>query len=71
LCSTNDDNVEARLLEAGVVLDGTTCACVIDDTDIHGVPYDDSFCSNQFDSTDPDRHDKAAARVEAICGWDL
>jgi hypothetical protein len=38
---------------------------------MRGVPYDGSFCSDQFDSDDPDRFDQAKVRVEAICGWSL
>jgi hypothetical protein len=54
---------------AGITLDGSSCACVIDEQHAKAVPFDDSFCSSNFDSSDPDRHDKAQVVASAICGW--
>jgi hypothetical protein len=71
LCSTNRDDTAALLADAGVTLYGETCACIARESTVVGVDYDDSFCSNQFESDDPDRFGKAKARVEAICGWRL
>ena len=71
LCDTNDADVQALLDDAGVTLDESTCACVEGDTVARAVPRDESFCRDQFEDTDDERHAKARARVEAICGWDL
>jgi hypothetical protein len=69
-CSEPSDPELAQAAEdAGVLLDGTECACVVDETQVTAVPFDDSFCSNNFDSTDPDRHDKAQVIASGICGW--
>ena len=65
----SDPELEQAAEEAGVQLDGTECACVVDDTEVMAVPFDDSFCSSNFDSTDPDRQDKAQVLVNGICGW--
>ena len=70
VCSTNDDELEALLADAGVTLDGSVCACVRDEAMVREVPYDDSFCSDQAGSG-ADGLDQGRARVEAICGWQL
>jgi hypothetical protein len=71
VCNTNDDAFEGLIADAGVTLDGSVCACVRDEATVQEVPYDDSFCSSQFGSGDPNRIDQARARVEAICDWRL
>jgi hypothetical protein len=69
VCSTNRGDTEALLADAGIVLDGSTCACIVDNSMVHAVPYDNSFCSDQFQSTDPNRLDSAEALANAMCGW--
>ncbi len=70
-CSTpnSDPELEQLAEDAGVMLDGTECACVVDEQQLTAVPFDDSFCSSNFDTTDADRHDKAQVLVNGICGW--
>ena len=65
----NDPELEQAAEDAGVLLDGTECACVVDETQVTAVPFDDSFCSSNFDTMDEDRHDKAQVVVSGICGW--
>jgi hypothetical protein len=65
----NDPELEQVAADAGIQLDGTECACVVDEQQATAVPFDDSFCSNNFDSTDPERDDKALVIVGDICGW--
>jgi hypothetical protein len=65
----SDPQLEQAAEDAGVLLDGTECACVVDETQVTAVPFDDSFCSSNFDSMDADRDDKALLLVNDICGW--
>ena len=65
----SDPELEQAVADADIMLDGSSCACVIDEQDAQAVPFDDSFCSSNFDSTDPDRQDKAQVLVNGICGW--
>jgi len=65
----SDPELEQAAEDAGVLLDGTECACVVDETQVTAVPFDDSFCSSNFDTMDADRDDKALVLVNGICGW--
>ena len=65
----NDPELEQALIDAGITLDGSNCACVVDQERAVSVPFDDSFCSDKFESTDPDRSDKAGTLVRGICSW--
>ena len=65
----SDPELEQAVADADIMLDGSSCACVIDEQDAKAVPFDDSFCSSNFDDTDPDRQDKAQVLVNGICGW--
>jgi hypothetical protein len=70
LCSrSGDPELDEAVDAAGIELDGTTCACVTDEQHAKEVPFDDSYCSSNFDSDDPDRHEKAHVIVNDICGW--
>lgn len=65
-----DPELESALADAGVELDGTVCACVVDEREVRAIPYDDAFCSDRFPDGDPDRDDSAAVVVGDLCGWE-
>jgi hypothetical protein len=70
LCSpSSDPELKQAVADAGITLDGTVCACVVDQTVATSVPFDDGFCSDKFDDMDSDRQDKAHAIVNSMCGW--
>ncbi len=69
-CSdTNDPELDQALETAGITLDGSNCACVVDQERAQAIPLDESFCSSNFDGQDPDRFDKAHVIVNDLCGW--
>lgn len=77
LCAeTNDSEINQALDAAGIALDGSNCACVFQPESAGTasaveVPYDNSFCSDQFSDDDADRHDKAAMIAADICDWNV